>query len=206
MYKAKIKRLLDFTLSLGAIIVLSPLLLILTVVGTIKMKGNPFFTQERPGWHEKVFKLIKFRTMSNERDKNGNLLPDDVRLNKYGKLLRDSSLDELPELFNICKGDMSIIGPRPLLIKYLPYYTDRERIRHSVRPGLTGYAQAHGRNEISWEKKFELDVWYVEHLSFLTDVKVIFDTIKTVLSHDGVSLNPLEDFDEYRKRAANTSS
>lgn len=206
MYKAKIKRLLDFTLSLGAIIVLSPLLLILTVVGTIKMKGNPFFTQERPGWHEKVFKLIKFRTMSNERDKNGNLLPDDVRLNKYGKLLRDSSLDELPELFNICKGDMSIIGPRPLLIKYLPYYTDRERIRHSVRPGLTGYAQAHGRNEISWEKKFELDVWYVEHLSFLTDVKVIFDTIKTVLSHDGVSLNALEDFDEYRKRAANTSS
>ena len=204
MYAKCIKRILDFILSLCAIIVLSPLLLILTAVGAYKMKGNPFFTQERPGWHEKIFKLIKFRTMSNEKDKDGKLLPDEVRLNSYGKFLRSTSLDELPELFNICKGDMSIIGPRPLLVKYLPYYTDRERLRHSVRPGLTGYAQVHGRNEISWEKKFELDVWYVKHLTFLTDFKVIIDTIKVVLSHDGVSLNALEDFDEYRKHAANT--
>lgn len=206
MYAKCFKRILDFILSLCAIIVLSPLLLVLSSVGAIKMKGNPFFTQERPGWHEKIFKLIKFRTMSNEKDKDGNLLPDEVRLNSYGKFLRSTSLDELPELFNIAMGDMSIIGPRPLLVKYLPYYTDRERLRHSVRPGLTGYAQAHGRNEISWEKKFELDVWYVEHLSFLTDVKVIIDTIKVVLSHDGVSLNALEDFDEYRKHTANTNS
>lgn len=175
------------------------------------MKGNPFFTQLRPGkigkdGKEKIFKLIKFRTMSNAKDKDGNLLPDEKRLNRYGRLLRTTSLDELPELFNICKGDMSIIGPRPLLVKYLPYYTDRERLRHSVRPGLTGYAQAHGRNEISWEKKFEMDVWYVEHLTFPTDVKVIVDTIKVVLSHEGVSLNSLEDFDEYRKHAANTNS
>ena len=206
MYAKCLKRLLDFILSLCAIIILSPLLLILTIIGAVKMKGNPFFTQERPGWHEKIFKLIKFRTMTNEKDKGGNLLPDEVRLNSYGKFLRATSLDELPELFNILIGQMSIIGPRPLLVKYLPYYTDRERLRHSVRPGLTGYAQAHGRNEISWEKKFELDVWYVEHLTFLTDVKVIIDTIKVVLSHDGVSLNALEDFDEYRKHSANANN
>ena len=206
IYARCIKRFLDAFLSTGAIIILSPLILILTAVGAYKMKGNPFFTQARPGWHEKIFKLIKFRTMSNEKDKEGNLLPDEVRLNKYGRLLRSTSLDELPELFNICKGDMSIIGPRPLLVKYLPYYTERERLRHSVRPGLTGYAQAHGRNEISWEKKFELDVWYVEHLSFLTDVKVIIDTVKVVLTHDGVSLNALEDFDEYRKHSANANT
>ena len=203
MYAKYIKRMLDFLLSFLSIIILSPLLIILTIVGTVKMKGNPFFTQERPGWHEKIFKLIKFRTMSNERDKDGNLLPDEVRLNSYGKFLRSTSLDELPELLNICKGDMSIIGPRPLLVKYLPYYTERERTRHNVRPGLTGYAQAHGRNEISWEKKFELDIWYVEHLTLLTDVRVIIDTIKVVLSHDGISLNALEDFDEYRKRSTN---
>lgn len=206
MYKKCVKRVLDFCFSIIAILVLSPLWLCLIIIGCIAMKGNPFFTQERPGWHERIFKLIKFRTMSNETDKTGNLLPDELRLNSYGKFLRSTSLDELPELLNICKGDMSIVGPRPLLVKYLPYYTDRERLRHSVRPGLTGYAQAHGRNEISWEKKFDLDVWYVEHLTFLTDVKVIIDTIKVVLSHDGVSLNALEDFDEYRKHTANTNS
>lgn len=206
IYARFVKRFLDAFLSTGAIIVLSPVLLILTILGAIKMKGNPFFTQERPGWREKIFKLIKFRTMTNERDKDGNLLPDEVRLVKYGKFLRKTSLDELPELFNIVKGDMSIIGPRPLLVKYLPYYTEQERKRHSVRPGLTGYAQAHGRNAISWEKKFELDVWYVEHLTFMTDVKVIIDTVKVVLSHDGVVLNALEDLDEYRKHAANTNS
>lgn len=206
MYAKFFKRPLDFILSLLALVVLSPILLLLTVIGAIEMKGSPFFTQERPGWNEKIFKLIKFRTMTNEKDKDGRLLPDEVRLVKYGKFLRKTSLDELPELFNILKGDMSIIGPRPLLVKYLPYYTENERKRHSVRPGLTGYAQAHGRNAISWEKKFELDVWYVDHLTFMTDVEVIIDTIKVVLSHDGVVLNALEDFDEYRKHTANTNS
>ena len=212
IYEHYIKRPLDCFLSTGALIVFSPILLILTLIGAVEMKGNPFFVQERPGridpktGKERIFKLIKFRTMTNEKDKDGNMLPDSVRLNPYGKFLRSTSLDELPELFNICKGDMSIIGPRPLLIKYLPYYTERERLRHSVRPGLTGYAQAHGRNEISWEKKFILDIWYVEHLCFLTDVKVIIDTIKVVLSHDGVALNALEDFDEYRKHTTNTNN
>lgn len=204
MYSRCLKRVLDFCCALVAICCLSPLLIVLTLVGAVKMHGNPFFTQPRPGKDEKIFKLIKFRTMTNQRDKNGNLLPDDVRLTRYGKFLRSTSLDELPELFNILKGDMAVIGPRPLLVKYLPYYTEREKLRHSIRPGLTGYAQAHGRNAISWEQKFELDVWYVEHISFLTDVKIILDTVKVVLSHEGVVLNALEDFDEYRKHSANT--
>ncbi|ACX76232.1 bacterial sugar transferase [Fibrobacter succinogenes subsp. succinogenes S85] len=206
MYARFFKRPLDFCCALAAIICLSPILVVLTILGAIKMKGNPFFTQPRPGLNEKIFKLIKFRTMTNEKDANGNLLPDDVRLNAYGKFLRSTSLDELPELFNILKGDMAVIGPRPLLVKYLPYYTEHERIRHSIRPGLTGYAQAHGRNEITWERKFELDVWYVDHLTFLTDVGIIIDTVKVVLSHDGVSLNALEDFDEYRKRTSDSNS
>ncbi len=206
MYARFFKRPLDFFCALAAIICLSPVLVVLTVLGAIKMKGNPFFTQPRPGLNEKIFKLIKFRTMTNEKDANGNLLPDEVRLNAYGKFLRSTSLDELPELFNILKGDMAVIGPRPLLVKYLPYYTEHERLRHSIRPGLTGYAQAHGRNEITWERKFELDVWYVDHLTFLTDVRIIIDTVKVVLSHDGVSLNALEDFDEYRKRTSNSNS
>lgn len=201
MYKKYIKRILDFTLSLIALVVLSPVLLVLTVLGAVKMKGNPFFTQLRPGKDEKIFKLIKFRSMTCEKDRDGNLLPDEQRLTRYGKLLRSTSLDELPELINILKGDMSIVGPRPLLVKYLPYYTQRERLRHSVRPGLTGYAQAHGRNAVSWEEKFAMDVWYVEHLSFATDVKTIFDTVKTVLARDSIVLNALEDFDEYRKNA-----
>lgn len=208
-YERFVKRPLDFTLALVALIVLSPLLLILTIVGAIAMKENPFFTQLRPGkigkdGKEKIFKLIKFRTMSNAKDKDGNLLPDDMRLNGYGRLARRFSLDELPELVNILKGDMSIVGPRPLLVKYLPFYTDSERKRHLVRPGLTGNAQVHGRNEISWESKFQYDIWYVEHLSFITDAKIVIDTIKTVLSHEGVSLNALEDFDEYRKNVTNT--
>ncbi len=206
MYARFFKRPLDFFCALAAIICLSPILVVLTILGAIKMKGNPFFTQPRPGLNEKIFKLIKFRTMTNEKDANGNLLPDDVRLNAYGKFLRSTSLDELPELFNILKGDMAVIGPRPLLVKYLPYYTKHERLRHSIRPGLTGYAQAHGRNEITWERKFELDVWYVNHLTFLTDVGIIIDTVKVVLSHDGVSLNALEDFDEYRKRTSDSNS
>ena len=199
MYAKYFKRVIDFSLSLIALIVLSPLLLVLIVTGTVFMKGNPFFTQERPGKDEKIFKLIKFRTMDNRKNREGKLLPDEVRLNKYGRFLRATSLDELPELANIVKGDMSLIGPRPLLVKYLPYYTEREHLRHSIRPGLTGYVQVHGRNKVTWEEKFEMDVWYAEHLTFLTDIKVFFDTIKVVLSHEGVVLNALEDFDEYRK-------
>lgn len=187
MYKKYIKRGLDIVLSLCAIVVLSPVLVILTIIGCWKMKGNPFFTQERPGWHEKIFKLVKFRTMTNERDNSGNLLPDEDRLNGYGKFLRLTSLDELPELFNILAGQMSIVGPRPLLVRYLERYSAEQHRRHEVRPGLTGYAQAHGRNALSWEDKFKLDVWYVDHISFLTDVGVFFDTIKTVLMHEGIS-------------------
>lgn len=189
MYAKCIKRFLDFILSLCAIIVLSPLLLMLTAVGAVKMKGNPFFTQERPGWHEKIFKLIKFRTMSNEKDNSGKLLPDEVRLNKYGRFLRSTSLDELPELFNICKGDMSIIGPRPLLIEYLPWYTEKEHRRHEVRPGLTGWAQVNGRNNLDWEHRFETDVYYVDHISFLFDLRILFLTIKKVLVHEDVAEN-----------------
>ena len=187
MYAKFFKRFLDFILSLSALIVLSPLLEILIIVGAVKMKGNPFFTQERPGWHEKIFRLIKFRTMTNEKDKDGNLLPDEVRLNKYGKFLRSTSLDELPELINILKGDMSIIGPRPLLVRYLTRYNEEQRHRHDVRPGLTGYAQAHGRNALTWEEKFKLDVWYTQNVSFKTDVEIFFTTIKTVLKREGIS-------------------
>lgn len=187
MYAKFYKRVLDFFLSLCAIVVLSPLFIVLTVLGALKMKGNPFFTQERPGWHEKSFKLIKFRTMSNVKDKDGNLLPDEVRLNKYGKFLRSTSLDELPELFNILSGKMSIIGPRPLLVQYLPRYTEEQHRRHDVRPGLTGYAQAHGRNAVTWEEKFKMDAWYVDHLSFKTDVDIFVSTIQTVLKREGIN-------------------
>lgn len=187
MYAKFFKRLLDFILSLLALIVLSPLLIILIVVGAFAMKGNPFFTQERPGWHEKIFKLIKFRTMTNEKDKDGNLLPDDVRLNKYGRFLRSTSLDELPELINILKGDMAIIGPRPLLVRYLPRYNEEQHHRHDVRPGLTGYAQAHGRNSVTWEDKFKMDVWYTKNISLWTDFRIIIATIGSVLKREGIN-------------------
>ena len=187
MYAKCFKRLIDFFLSLIGIVVLSPVLLILTILGAVRMKGNPFFTQERPGKHEKIFRLIKFRTMTNEKDADGNLLPDEQRLIRYGKILRSTSLDELPELINILKGDMAIIGPRPLLVRYLPRYNAEQRRRHEVRPGLTGYAQAHGRNAVTWEEKFKMDVWYVDHLSFKVDVDIIFATIKGVLRHEGIS-------------------
>lgn len=199
MYAKCFKRVIDFVLSFIGLIVLSPIFLILIVLGAIFMKGNPFFTQKRPGKNEKIFKLIKFRTMDNRKDKDGNLLPDEVRLNKYGRFLRSTSLDELPELFNILKGDMAIVGPRPLLVEYLPYYSEREKLRHSVRPGLTGYAQAHGRNSVTWEEKFEMDVKYVENITFIRDVIIIFDTVKAVLKRDGIELD-LEDFDEYCKK------
>jgi lipopolysaccharide/colanic/teichoic acid biosynthesis glycosyltransferase len=199
MYKHFFKRFLDILLSLIILILFCWLYLILAVLVRVKLGSPVLFNQARPGKDEKIFNMYKFRTMTDEKDAEGNLLPDEVRLTAFGKMLRATSLDELPEFLNILKGDMSFIGPRPLLVKYLPYYNDRERLRHSVRPGLTGYAQAHGRNAISWEKKFEYDIYYVEHLSFITDVKVIIDTVKTVLTHEGVVLNALPDFDEYRK-------
>ena len=187
MYAKFFKRFIDFNLSLCMVIVLFPVLLGLSIMGLIFMQGNPFFVQERPGKNEKIFKLIKFRTMDNRKDKNGNLLPDYVRLNKYGKFLRSTSLDELPELFNILKGDMSIIGPRPLLVKYLDRYNDVQHHRHDVRPGLTGYAQAHGRNTVSWEDKFAMDVWYTKHITFKEDLKIVLDTIMIVAKRKGIS-------------------
>ena len=186
-YEKVIKRFLDFSLSLMALWVLSPVLLLLTVLGAIKMKGTPFFTQQRPGKNEKIFKLIKFRTMTCEKDANGNLLPDEQRLTKYGKFLRSTSLDELPELLNILKGDMSIVGPRPLLVQYLPRYNTEQKRRHLVRPGLTGWAQINGRNAISWSEKFKLDCWYVDHISLGLDIKTVFLTVARVLHRDGIS-------------------
>ena len=176
------------------------LYILIAVLVRIKLGKPVLFTQDRPGKNERIFKLYKFRTMTDQRDRNGNLLPDDVRLTKFGRLLRSTSLDELPEAFNILKGDMSVVGPRPLLIKYLPYYTDEERIRHSVRPGLSGLAQVNGRNAISWEQKFAYDAQYVNRITFLGDVKIIIDTVKKVfVKSEGIALNALEDFDEYRK-------
>ena len=196
-YEKFIKRLLDFLLSLIALCVLSPVLLILTILGAIIMKGNPFFTQQRPGRNEKIFKLIKFRTMTCEKDKDGNLLPDEQRLTKYGKFLRSTSLDELPELINILVGHMSIVGPRPLLVRYLPRYNAEQRHRHDVRPGLTGWAQANGRNALSWEDKFRLDVWYVENVRFSVDVKTLFLTVKNVLRREGISSDTSATMEEF---------
>ncbi len=197
MYAKYIKRILDFILSLCALIVLSPVLMILIILGAVFMRGNPFFTQQRPGKNEKIFKLIKFRTMDNRKDKEGNLLPDDVRLNKYGRILRSTSLDELPELFNILVGDMSIIGPRPLLVRYLERYNEEQHHRHDVRPGLTGYAQAHGRNAVTWEDKFAMDVWYTKNITFLGDVKILWDTVMTVLKRDGISSETSATMEEF---------
>ena len=187
MYKKFIKRFLDFVLALVAIVILSPTFIVLTVAGLVAMKGNPYFTQKRPGWHEKIFKLIKFRTMSETKDKEGKLLPDEQRLNKYGKLLRSTSLDELPELINILKGDMSIVGPRPLLVQYLTRYNEEQHHRHDVRPGLTGYAQAHGRNALSWEERFKMDVWYTQNVSFKTDLEILAATVKAVFKREGIT-------------------
>lgn len=186
-YEKYIKRLLDIVLSGGALIVLSPVLLVTAVLVRTRLGSPVIFCQERPGKDEKIFKLYKFRSMTDQRDEQGNLLPDEVRLTQFGRLLRSTSLDELPELWNILKGDMSIVGPRPLLIKYLPLYNEEQRHRHDVRPGLTGWAQANGRNAISWEEKFRLDVWYVEHLSFRVDAKTILLTVKKVFAREGIS-------------------
>lgn len=202
MYAKVFKRWIDFGLSFIALAVLSPVMLVLILVGAVAMGGNPFFVQPRPGkrgkdGQEKIFKLIKFRTMDNRKDKDGNLLPDDVRLNPYGKLLRSTSLDELPELINILKGDMSIVGPRPLLIRYLDRYTPEQRHRHDVRPGLTGLAQVCGRNAISWEDKFRLDLEYVRNITFIGDIKIIWKTAVSVLKREGINSETSATMEEF---------
>ena len=210
MYAKFLKRVFDFILSLLALVILSPVLLILIIVGAIAMKGNPFFTQLRPGkkgkdGNEKIFRLIKLRTMSNAKDKDGNLLPDEKRLTKYGKFLRSTSLDELPELINILKGEMSIVGPRPLLVKYLPYYTTEERRRHDVRPGLTGLAQVNGRNSVSWEERFKLDVEYVDHITFWNDIKILFGTVMAVFKREGINSATSATMEEFTREAIEVS-
>ena len=204
-YEKYFKRPLDLLCGLLAVAVFWWLYLILIILGAIFMGGNPFFTQERPGKDEKIFKLIKFRSMDNRKDKDGNLLPDEVRLNKYGRFIRKTSLDELPEAFNIIKGDMSVIGPRPLLVNYLPYYSEEERVRHCVRPGLSGLAQVNGRNAISWEEKFAYDVSYFTHITFLLDVSIFCKTILLVLKREGIANDNMEDFDDFRKKQWNSS-
>ncbi len=204
MYAKFFKRFFDFILSLGALIVLSPVLLVLIILGAVFMGGNPFFCQARPGrinpatGEEKIFKLIKFRTMDKRKDADGNLLPDEARLNSYGKFLRSTSLDELPELINILKGDMSIVGPRPLLVKYIPLYSEEQRHRHDVRPGLTGYAQVNGRNSITWEEKFKLDVEYVNNITLMGDIKIILGTVTSVLKREGISQENNATMEEFK--------
>ena len=202
IYARYVKRVLGFCISLTALIILSPVMLLLMLLGAWQMKGNPFFVQPRPGkigkdGKEKIFSLIKFRTMTNEKDKDGNLLPDEKRLNGYGVILRKTSLDELPQLFNVLTGSCALIGPRPLLVRYLDRYSPEQRRRHEVRPGLTGYAQSHGRNNLSWQKKFELDVYYVDHLTFIMDVKVFFKTIIVVLTRSGISSQSSATMEEF---------
>ncbi len=193
MYAKYLKRVFDFFLSLSALVFLSPVFIVLTVLGLIFMRSSPFFFQDRPGkidpktGEEKIFRLIKFKSMDNRKDSQGNLLPDEDRLNSYGKFLRATSLDELPELINILKGDMSIVGPRPLLVKYLPLYTAEQRHRHDVRPGLTGYAQVNGRNSISWEEKFEFDIQYVNNITLVGDLQILLKTVLAVLKREGIS-------------------
>lgn len=198
MYKNFFKRFIDILLSLLALIILSPVLVLVAILVRIKLGGPVLFSQNRPGKDEKIFKMYKFRTMTDERDSNGELLPDDLRLTKFGKLLRATSLDELPELWNILKGDMSIVGPRPLLVQYLPLYNEEQKRRHEVRPGLTGLAQVSGRNAISWEDKFMLDVEYVNEISFFNDLKYILITIKKVCVKEGISSNTSQTMEIFR--------
>ncbi|MGJ5643152.1 sugar transferase [Formosa sp. S-31] len=185
-YKFLFKPFLDFVIAILVIIFLSPILLILTVILFWINKGKPFFIQERPGKNEQVFKIIKFRSMTEEVDKKGKLLPERDRLTKIGKFIRDYSLDEIPQLINVLRGEMSLIGPRPLLIRYLPYYSNEQRKRHDVKPGITGWAQVNGRNTLSWEEKFTHDIWYVENYSFLLDCRILLSTVRTVFSKEGV--------------------
>lgn len=203
MYQKCIKRVLDILLSLIGILLLSWLYVILFILIRIKLGGSAIFTQDRPGRNQKIFKLYKFRSMTNEKDENGNLLPDEQRLTRFGKILRSTSLDELPEFFNILKGDMSFIGPRPLLVRYLPYYTEEENHRHDVRPGLTGLAQVNGRNALGWEQRFAYDLEYVQHCTFGMDLKIIGMTIGKVLGRSGTlsgADQTVADFDVYRKQ------
>jgi len=187
MYKAYFKRTIDFLAAMLGFLFLSPLLLVVWIALSIANQGKPFFFQQRPGKNGKIFTIVKFKTMNDKKDDLGNLLPDAERLTLVGKIVRKTSLDELPQLLNVLKGDMSLIGPRPLLVEYLPLYNEEQQKRHNVRPGITGWAQVNGRNAISWEQKFELDVWYVKHLSFLLDVKILFLTIKKVLVSEGIA-------------------
>ncbi len=209
MYAKGLKRVIDFTVSLTAILLLSPILLLLMLIGAIAMRGNPFFTQLRPGkidpktGEERIFRLIKFRTMDNRRDEHGHLLPDEVRLNRYGRFLRSTSLDELPELLNILIGDMSIVGPRPLVVQYLPYYTKEEHRRHEVRPGLTGLAQINGRNNLTWEERFAYDVHYVDTITFMNDLRIIFMTVAVTFKRSDITVRASDgsmDFDEHRRQ------
>lgn len=196
-YDKYVKRSIDAILSLVAIIILSPVLAIVALLVRIKLGGPVIFKQQRPGLNEKIFTMYKFRTMTDERDADGNLLPDEVRLTKFGKALRATSLDELPELFNILKGDMAIVGPRPLLVQYLPLYNAQQKKRHRVRPGITGYAQINGRNSISWEEKFDYDIYYVANIAITLDISILFKTFKTVIKRDGINSESdatMEDF------------
>lgn len=197
-YRKYIKRILDVIISAAGLLLLSPVFIITAAFVRIKLGSPVIFKQERPGLDEKIFKMYKFRTMTDKRDENGKLLPDEQRLTRFGKLLRSTSLDELPELWNILKGDMSVIGPRPLLVKYLPLYSEKQRHRHDVRPGLTGYAQVHGRNKLSWSERFDMDVYYAENISFMMDLRIIADTVRVVLKRDGVSSDTSVTMEEFK--------
>lgn len=196
-YESYIKRPLDFCLSLGALIVLSPVMAITAILVKTKLGSPVIFKQPRPGKDEKIFNIYKFRTMTDERDENGELLPDEERLTDFGKFLRSTSLDELPELINMVKGDMAVVGPRPLLVRYLDRYSEEQHRRHEVRPGLTGYSQAHGRNAVSWEDKFKMDVDYVDHITFLGDLKIILETVLAVINRDGISSETSSTMEEF---------
>ena len=196
-YEKCIKRPQDFLCALAAIIVLSPVMIITAILVRTKLGSPVIFKQERPGLNGKIFTLYKFRTMTDKKDENGNLLPDEIRLTNFGKKLRSTSLDELPELFNILKGDMAVVGPRPLLVRYLPRYNEHQARRHEVRPGFTGYAQVNGRNSITWEEKFDKDVYYVDHVTFLGDWKIIFQTVGTVLKKEGISSDTSATMEEF---------
>ena len=199
MYRHFLKRFFDFWISLIALICISPILIVVTIWLHFANKGaGAFFLQERPGLHGKIFKIIKYKTMTDERDDDGNLLPDSVRLTKVGKFVRSTSIDELPQLINVLKGDMALIGPRPLRVHYLPLYSAEQARRHNVRPGITGWAQCHGRNGISWTERFKLDVWYVDNCSFLTDIKIIISTIKTVLNRDGITQESIATMEPFK--------
>lgn len=204
LYERFFKRALDIFCSLMALLVFWWLYVIVAILVRVKLGSPVLFTQDRPGKDEKIFKLYKFRTMTDARDENGNLLPDDVRLTKFGKLLRSTSLDELPEVFNILKGDMSIIGPRPLLVKYLPLYNEEQKRRHEVRPGLSGYAQVNGRNSVSWEEKFRMDVEYVDHVTFVGDVKIILGTVlKAFVKREGINSETAATMEEFKGTVEN---